>query len=372
MTEYVSEPVTSEDILYKLSDVLFTPEAESFITVINKVDSNANFGLKIDMEEFRKLSHEAQEEMLTDIYESNKNQVKEKIIEFTVDGQHYELREYIQEKTITLAHYREDEIKDLSSLERPISQDFDTFKADLQSISEKFDIKDFLTVNPEKHNTFYHSIIASRRFQAISHYIDDEALYLLKKLKPLFTVEEQEYIDHLISVKFEKHSDRFNGQMYTYFLNWIEMLQDKKHDASNPFEFNDLDNHAYYYIDASYLMVVQESQNTIFSYIYDKKEDRFKVWTCANINRDFNYEMQYFSTYKDLMKSVGDPYTYYIFSVEMTGITYPKSPEYYLKHFDDESEFLVFDSKKGFRVNSFYSDCMATDVPLLTSVLSRM
>lgn len=372
MTNHVNEPVTSEDILFKLSDVLFSPDAESFINIIRKVDSDANFRLKIDMEQFRKLSEDDQRKLLIDIHEENKNKVKEKVIEFTLDGEHYELRDDVQERNISLAHYKNDTVKDFSSLDKPVSKDIDSFKNDLQAISKEFDIKDFSKAKPENHDKFYYSIVASRRFQTISHYISDEALALLQKLKPLFSTDEQNHINFLNETKFERYTERFKGQLYTYFINWIEMLQDKKHDVANPFEFNDLDNHSYYHIDASYLAVVQESQNTIFIYLYDKKSDRFKVWTCANIRSNCDYEMNYFSTYKDLMKSIGDPYGYYIFPIEMSGVTYPKSAQYYIEHFDDESEFLVFDSTKGFRVNSFYSDCMATDVPLLTSVLSRM
>ena len=43
-----------------------------------------------------------------------------------------------------------------------------------------------------------------------------------------------------------------------------------------------------------------------------------------------------------------------------------------MEHFDDESGFLVFDSLKGFRVNTYLSDSMATDVPLLISVIDNL
>lgn len=370
MSEMHNTPVNSEDLLYKLSDILFSTEAEQFITVTHKIDSD--FRININMEEFRKLSHDEQKKMILAIHESNKNKEKVKKIEFVIGNQSYELRNYLDEGTIFLSHYKEKTEVDYSSLDIPLSKDVETFKADLISISEQFDVKDFEKERESYREKFYENIIASRRFQAISQYINDEALDLMLQLKSLFTIEEQNYIDFLINDKFEPHTNNFKHEIYNYFVNWFEMLQAKKHDVNNQFEFNDLDNYAYYHIDESYLAIIQKSQNTIFAYIYNKKEDQFKVWNCAEISRDYNYEMNYFSTYKDVMMSIGNPYAYYVFSTEMTGPTYPKSPEYYLKHFDDDSEFLVFDSTKGFRINSCYSDCMATDVPLLTSVLSRL
>jgi hypothetical protein len=120
-------------------------------------------------------------------------------------------------------------------------------------------------------------------------------------------------------------------------------------------------------------MIVQESQNTIFAYVFNKENSQIKVWNCAQISSgNMDYEMNHYETYLDLMKEMGNPYSYYNFPIEMKGISYPKSANYYMDHFDDESEFLVFDSFKGFRVNTYFSDCMATDVPLLLNVVAYL
>jgi hypothetical protein len=368
--------VTTRDIIFKLSNILFSQEAEQFIQVITKLEANAKFDLGYTMDEFRTMTHEDQIAIISKIEEQTKGKNREGKIEFTLDDERYELRHNTQDNSIFLSHYKTQpvfEVQDI--LNDKVSKDLDTFKNDLTTISEVCELNQFVTPRVDRLDTFYNNIIASRTFQSVSIYLSEEALNIIGKLKSLFTPEEQAFIDSIMTTKFAIHTEHFESEMMQFFINWIPKLKDGKYTEDNKMEFNDLDNHAYCVNNEKFLMIVQESQNTIFAYVFNKANSQIKVWSCASISKsDYNceYEMSKYETYFDLMKSLADPYSYYCFPVEMKGSSYPKSANYYMDHFDDESDSLVFDSLKGFRVNTYLSDCMATDVPLLLSVVEDL
>lgn len=368
--------VNTRDIIFKLSNILFSQEAEQFIQVINKVEANANLNLGYTMEEFRKMTHEDQIAIISKIEEQTKGKNREGKIEFTLDGERYELRHNTQENSIYLSHYKTEPVFEVNDLlNNKVSKDLDTFKNDLTKISEVCELNQFLTPRHDRLDAFYNNIIASRTFRSVSIYLSEEALNIIGKLKSLFTPEEQAFIDSIITTKFAIHTEHFESEMIQFFIKWIPKLKDGKYTEDNKMEFNDLDNHAYCVNNEKFLMIVQESQNTIFAYVFNKANSQIKVWSCAWISKsDYNceYEMSKYETYFDLMKYIGDPYSYYCFPVEMKGSSYPKSANYYMDHFDDEGDSMVFDSLKGFRVNTYLSDCMATDVPLLLSVLDDL
>lgn len=368
--------VTTEDLIFKLSEVLFSKEAEQFIKVINKFEANANFDIGGTMEEFRKLTDAEQTAIFKKIEQDAKGKNKEGKVEFTLDGERYELRHNTQENRIYLSHYKTEpvfEVQDI--LKNKVSKDLDTFKQDISKISEICDLKQFVKPEVDRLDPFYSNIIARRTFDTVSIYLSDQALMVLEKLKSLFTPEEKATIESLVTTKFAIHTQRFDDDLIQFFVKWIPKLRDGNYTEDNQLEFNDLDNHAYYVNNEKCLMIVQESQNTIFAYVFNKENSQIKIWNCADsIKSDYKYEyeMNKYDTYLDLMNYIGDPYSYYSFPIEMKGISYPKSANYYMDHFEDESEFLVFDSFKGFRVNTYFSDCMATDVPLLLRVLSYL
>lgn len=366
--------VTTEDLIFKLSEVLFSKEAEQFIQVLNKLDANANFDIGCTMEEYRKMTDAEQTAIFAKIEQDAKGKNKEGKIEFMLDGEHYELRHNTQENRIFLSHYKNEtvfEVQDI--LKNNVSKDLDTFKKDLTKISEVCDLKQFVKPEVDRLDPFYNNIIASRTFQSVSIYLSDETLKVMVKLKSLFTLEEQSAIESLVTTKFAIHTQRFSDDLLQFFIKWIPKLKDGGYTEDKQLEFNDLDNHAYCVNNEKYLMIVQESQNTIFAYVFNKENSQIKVWNCAQIvSGNMDYEMNHYETYLDLMKEMGNPYSYYNFPIEMKGASYPKSANYYLNNFEDESEFLVFDSNKGFRVNTYFSDSMATDVPLLISVIKYL
>lgn len=366
--------VRTEDLIFKLSEVLFSQEVEQFIQVINKREANANFNLGCTMEEYRKMTDAEQNAVFAKIEQDTKGKNKEGKIEFTLNGKRYELRHNTQENSIFLSHYKTApvfEVQDI--LKKNVSKDIDTFKKDLMEISEVCDLKQFVAPRVDRFDPFYNNIIASRTFQSVSIYLSNEALAVMVNLKSLFTPEEQATIDSLVITKFAIHTQRFDDELIQFFVKWIPKLRDGGYTEEKQLEFNDLDNHAYCVNNEKRLMIVQESQNTIFAYVFNKENSQIKVWNCAQISSgDMDYEMNHYETYLDLMKEMGDPYSYYNFPIEMKGVSYPKSANYFMEHFEDESEFLVFDSFKGFRVNTYYSDSMATDVPLLISVVDHL
>jgi hypothetical protein len=370
----IQKRVTTEDLIFKLSEVLFSQEAEQFIQVINKFEANANFKLGCTMEEYRKLTDAEQNALFAKLEKETKGKNKEGKIEFTLNGERYELRHNTQENRIFLSHYKTApviEVQDI--LKKNVSKDLDTFKKDLTKISEVCDLNQFVTPRVDRLDPFYNNIIASRTFQSVSIYLSDEALSVMGNLKSLFTPEEQATIDSLVITKFAIHTQRFDDELIQFFVKWIPKLRDGGYTEEKQLEFNDLDNHAYCVNNEKRLMIVQESQNTIFAYVFNKENSQIKVWNCAQISSgNLDYEMNHYETYLDLMKEMGNPYSYYNFPIEMKGVSYPKSANYYMDNFEDESEFLVFDSFKGFRVNTYYSDCMATDVPLLISVVDHL
>lgn len=366
--------VTTQDLIFKLSEVLFSQEAEQFIQVINKAEANAKFNMGCTIEEYRKMTDAEQTTIFSKIEEQTKGKNREGKLEFTLEGERYELRHNTQENRIFLSHYKTEpvfEVQDI--LKNKVSKDLDTFKQDIAKISEICNLKQFVKPEVDRLDPFYNNIIASRTFQSVSIYMSDETLNVLIKLKSLFTPEEQVAIDSIVSTKFAIHTKRFDDKLIEFFIKWIPKLKDGRHTENNQLEFNDLDNHAYCVNNDKFLMIVQESQNTIFAYVFNKENSQIKVWNCAQISSgNMDYEMNHYETYLDLMKEMGNPYSYYNFPIEMKGVTYPKSANYYMDHFDDESEYLVFDSLKGFRVNTYLSDCMATDVPLLLSVVDDL
>jgi hypothetical protein len=366
--------VTTEDLIFKLSEVLFSTESEQFIQVINKFEANANFNLGCTMEEYRKMTDAEQTAIFAKIEQDAKGKNKEGKIEFTLDGERYELRHNTQDNRIYLSHYKTEpvfEIQDI--LKNKVSKDIDIFKKDLTKISELCDLNQFVTTRVDRLDPFYNNIIASRTFQSVSIYLSDETLKVMVKLKSLFTPEEQATIELLVTTKFAIHTQRFDDELIKFFVKWIPKLRDGSYTEAKQLEFNDLDNHAYCVNNEKRLMIVQESQNTIFAYVFNKENSQIKVWNCAQIfSGNLDYEMNHYETYLELMKEMGNPYSYYNFPIEMKGVSYPKSANYYMDNFEDESEFLVFDSFKGFRVNTYFSDCMATDVPLLLSVVAYL
>lgn len=368
--------ITTRDIIFKLSELLFSKAVEQYIQIINKVEANANFNLGCTMDEFRKMTDAEQTAVISKIEENTKGKNREGKIEFTLGDERYELRHNTQDNSIFLSHYKTQPVFEVQEiLNNKVSKDLDTFKLDLTKISEVCELNQFVTPRVDRLDPFYNNIIASRTFQSVSIYLSDEALNVIGKLKSLFTPEEQVFIDSIITTKFAIHSEHFESEMLQFFIKWIPKLKDGKYTEDNKMEFNDLDNHAYCVNNEKFLMIVQESQNTIFAYVFNKANSQIKVWSCASISKsDYNceYEMSKYENYFDLMKYMGDPYSYYCFPVEMKGSSYPKSANYYMDHFDDESDSLVFDSLKGFRVNTYLSDCMATDVPLLLSVLEDL
>lgn len=369
-----TKQVTPEDLIFKLSEVLFSQEAEQFIQVINKIEANANFKLGCTMEEYSKMSDAEKNAVFDKIEQDTKGKNKEGILEFTLDGERYELRHNTQDNRIYLSHYKTDPIFEVQDiLKKNVSKDLDTFKKDLTEISEICDLKQFVKPEFDRLDPFYNNIIASRTFQSVSIYMSDEALSVIFNLKSLFTPEEQVTIESLMKTKFAIHTEYFDADILQFFIKWIPKLRDGSYTEDNKLEFNDLDNHAYCVNNEKYLMIVQESQNTIFAYVFNKNNSQIKVWNCSLISSgNMEYEMNHYETYLDLMKEIGNPYSYYNFPIEMKGTSYPKSANYYMEHFDDESGFLVFDSLKGFRVNTYLSDSMATDVPLLISVIDNL
>lgn len=367
--------ITTEDLIFKLSDVLFTKEAEKLITVINKIDSDANFNIDCSVDEFFKMTDQEKLDVFERVNERNKGKSKEKKIEFIIDGERYELRRELKENSIYMAHYK-NEVTVISHhelLDKPVSKDLNQFKQDLSEISEMFDKQQFLKETSYRDDPFYNNMVLCRTFQTVSLHISDEVLYLLLKLKSLFELNEQVHIEKCLNTKFEVSKGSFDNKILDFFAKWGKKLSKGHNTELNKLEFNDMDNNAYWLKKDGYLMIVQQSQNTIFSYIVKVETLQIKVWNCAYVdNSDCEYEMKQYSTYRDLMNYIGNPYSYYHFPIEMSGQSYPKSAHYYMDHFDDESESLVYDSTKGFRINSMYSDSMATDVPLLIGVLEYL
>jgi len=368
-----AQKITTEDLMFKLSDVLFTKEAEKLITVINKLDSDANFNIDCTLEEFRNMTDEEQLATFTRVENKNKGKPKEKKIEFILDGERYELRREIKENRIYIAHYK-DTLKELPTheiLDKPVSKELEVFKQELSTISEMFNSNQFLENKSSlRDDPFYNNMVAWRTFQTVSIYLSDEILDLFLKLKSLFDLDEQQYIENCLQTKFELSEMSFNNKILNFIVKWGKKLAEGSHTELNKLEFNDMDNNAYWTKKGDYLMMVQESQNTIFSYIVKLETLQIKVWNCAYVDHgNCEYEMNKYSTYRDLMNYIGNPYGYYHFPTEISGVSYPKSPQYYIDNFEDDSDFLVYDSTKGFRINSMYSDSMATDVPLLLNVL---
>lgn len=64
-----SRPVNSQDLMFKLSEVLFSTEVEPFIQVLNKTEANASFEIGVSLEDFRKMTDEEQNDLLEKVAE---------------------------------------------------------------------------------------------------------------------------------------------------------------------------------------------------------------------------------------------------------------------------------------------------------------
>lgn len=366
MKNIKTKQITSTAILNKFTDFIFSPEAEFYITIKSKVIDKPKPVLdELGKSLFKKGMTPEEIDIFFKAYDLlNPKSKYISSLEFSLEGKNYEIRENHNEGYLLVSHFKEEkEFVYPDVLNTIPSKDINICKDVINQISETYHYSEFKKEENTFSEKFYNHVIARKSTYTLNIYLSDDMLDLLFKLKFAFTEEEQQFITVLRESKFQMPTNNFLHQLHEFFLNWIEKL---KKDG-NPFEFGDGDNKAYFKKDKNMLIIVQESQNTIFSYIINLDNYHIKVWNCISVNdENFDYLLENNKSYLNLMKTINADNWY---PFELTGSSYPKSANYFFEHFNDESEYLVYDSNKGYRINSEYTDCMATDVRILTDFL---
>lgn len=362
------------ELLFKFSEVIFTPAAEKYMTLVSKHKPRTFLDICPTMEHFRNLTEDEQLDVLDEIEDSRREGDTHKI-SFMINDELYEVR--VSKMKVHVSKYlKEKEVPVFESefLQKP-SDDIDVLKTVINKISETYPHAFFENDNEPVYEEFYRNIIACMRDEPSSLYLSNDFYDLLINFKELFNEAEQDAISYLKDYPFISFS-KFNTKIMKMFNEWAYFLTDKNHDKANRYIFNDWDNKAYIKVHNNLKMIVQESQNTIFTYILDTNTMNLKVWNCADVNELDKDSIQYVlksmidsDSYINAMEVINNPYSYYVYPFELKGITYPKSANYFLDNFNDNSMHLVYDSNKGFNISSKFSYCMVTDIEVLDNHL---
>lgn len=369
--------ITPHDIIHKFNDLIFSDTLPEYITVLSKtIDKQLPLTAVISsMEEFRKLTEDEQWELIRKTT-PEKRDYESRII-FKIDDISYEVIDNHTHGYILVSTDKSETFSFDSQYEQTPSSDVDTFRKVINKISVEYPHSAFPNSMTNYSKTTFNTVIGREGSRTITPFFDDSLINLFVMLKSLFTADEQLAIDLMNSTQFNPYCGRSYKELKEYFTVWMKKLVAKKHTATNPLVFNDLDNEAYYISNTDKAMIIQSSQNTIFAYGMDLKTSVIKIWTCAKVDNsphEIESSVKYLvqsPSYIEVMKTINQPYSYYSYPFEIMGDTYPKSAHYFFDNFEDEGKYLVFTSKdgKGFRLNSEYSECVATDIPLLLQVV---
>lgn len=345
----VEEPVVmTMELMRAVIDKTATPEQ---LELVNK----------LTMQKLRKVSEEDSTNSLI----------------FNIDGFRYHVKQSVNDYTV----YSKYKAPDFSSLpekfKEPIIYDVDLIHERFIELTSLYPQQSFITFNNKDRyssNEFNEYGIARLSTYYSVAYVSKDLLELCDKFPEAFSEEQLAFIDENKKGSFQK-IERSQKTLEDAFKVWKSLLRKKKATADKQFAFNDSDNYAYLEETDTHLMMSQRSQNTLYAYVFEKATGRYKVWKAARDVKadhdDFYYSemVEDCTDYLEMAQYyIGRSYgpTTYPVMVEHDG--YDKSAQYYLHHFEDDNG-LVYDSARGFNLQSDDSGNLMSDFDLLLTVI---
>lgn len=296
---------------------------------------------------------------------------------FNLDGFRYHVKRMPNSYTV----YSKYKAPDFSALpakfKEPVVHDVDVIHARFLELTGLYPQQSFITfTNKDRYssNEFREYIIARLSSHYPLAYVSQDLLTLCDKFPEAFSEEQLTFIEDNKKSSFQKVTSSQETLEKTFNV-WKNLLRKKKATPEKEFAFNDSDNFAYLEETDTHLLMSQRSQNTLYAYVFEKATGRYKVWKAAReINAsldDFYYSemVEDCANYLEMAKYyIGRDYGPVTYPVMVEHDGYVKSAQHYLHHFEDDNG-LVYDSARGFNLQSDDSGNLMSDFDLLLTVI---
>lgn len=337
-------------------------ESKNEIICISEADYYASYSDDLLVREAAKLKMDA--------YRTQQfNPEKAPFIVFKLDNVRYKFKQ--SAGYLSVSAYKKPSFSkiDKKYKEKPLSSNVELHAPLINELAEQFHYTDFLKLNTETEANEF----CIGRF-GLKTYFTTAMLNLCYQFKHIFSEPQLNALEAFEKDSFD-HSKKQNKSLVKMFTVWEKFLRKHKHGASNKYRFNDHDNWAFIEETDTHILIEQASQNTVFAYVKNKATNVIKVWYSATINNDDveSYEelLDDSKDYVEMMRRIQTHYGFYVYPFDITADGYFKSTRYYLEHPDDTSDFLVFDSSKGYNLKSALCYCLETDIDILQETYNR-
>lgn len=287
-----------------------------------------------------------------------------------IDGCTYVFNRYPNSVGISVTRYKKIDVSNLNAdYTNPITHDPVVFEKMFLRIAADIP-RDSFVLNKSKTDSFKSIILSDDQ----AEYCDPAFLDLCEQFPEAFPVSQLEEIRDFRKHEFNNlHVKEYNKDLNAMFKNWSDFLVAVSATVDTPYVFNDLDNNAYLDENNSYKMMVQKSQNTVYVYILEKSTNRIKVWNSCKVypacEFDFDYYVNAKKSYFEAVSDIMNPYSYDVYYANLDHLdSYIKTPSYYLNHFDIDFG-LIYDTDRGYRINSAHAQNLMSDFTLLNDSL---
>jgi len=254
---------------------------------------------------------------------------------------------------------------------QPVSNDRTIVCNMLAELATLYPKKSFQKMKPDTEFSSTGFGIFSVSTRSNNTYFSKDMLELCNAFPEAFSKQELAFLDDIKNDSMNGDTTASDVALHVFTL-WENMLRNGRHDKNNIYSFNDADNFAYYAETSTHVMIEQESQNTIYAYVKEKVTDHIQIWQTAKIvdtvSELFAEKLEESSSYIELMQLLNHDHGYLSYPCKLSGVGYPQSSAYFLENLPEDSEFLVFDSKRGFNVNSAYCSSLLEDFDILSTV----
>jgi hypothetical protein len=307
---------------------------------------------------------------------------KKEIVDFVIfnlDGFRYQVKRLPHNYTL----YSKYKIPDFSNMpekfKEPVSDDTETIHSRFIELTGLYPQQNFTTfVDKDRYssNEFQEFCIGRLTNYYAVVYVSKDLLALCEHFSDAFTAPQLDFIKTHKENSFQQVIGA-QKTLESMFSSWKDLLLHKKATADQPFSFNDLDNDAYLEETDTHLMMSQKSQNTLYSYVFEKSTGRYKVWKAALAVKadadDFYYTemVEDCSNYLEMVQYyLGRSYGPISYPVMVNHDGYFKSAQYYLYHFDD-NQHLIYDSFQGFNLQCDDAGNLLEDFRILDGLIVR-
>lgn len=303
----------------------------------------------------------------------------EDFVIFNLDGFRYHVKRLPYSHTV----YSKYKAPDFSALpakfKEPVVHDLDVIHSRFTELTSLYPQQDFITfTNKDRYssNEFSDYVITRLSSHYLLAYVSQDLLELCDKFPEAFSEEQLTFIEDNKKSSFQKVTSSQETLEKTFNV-WKNLLRKKKATPEKEFAFNDSDNFAYLQDTDDHLLMSQRSQNTLYAYVFEKSTGRYKVWKAArHVNAeldDFYYSemVEDCTNYLEMVKYyIGRDYGPVSYPIMVEHDGYVKSAQHYLHHFDDDKG-LVYDSARGFNLQSDDSGNLMSDFDLLLTVINH-